>query len=353
MEGIFQKLINTFKNWIKPFFFTKRTGIPILVDNWNQELSKCNSILILRQDRIGDLLVSVPLIRNLRQVLPNAKIYLLLSKRNSVAYACVRNYINKYYVLPKNLLYVIMIVFKLRNSFDLVIDAFDNASVTSSILVRLLKPKFSLGFDKENRSIYSHIVKLPDKGKVHIVERLANMLIPFRANLKEINLCLEYPTNEQNLLPTKNKPRIGINISGSSYSKYWGRTNFCKLIDLIQTNFDFEIFIFSTPKYKKEVDFLRKKLNVQIAPFTKSFDEFANMIATCDYLITPDTSVVHLASAFRIPILAYYHFTDAKFGMPWLPFQTKFQHLTSTSNNFSDITPEQMFESFNQLIYGK
>lgn len=353
MKEIFQKLEKLFKNWIKPLFFIKRTGNPVQVDDWNEELSKCNSILILRQDRIGDLFVSVPLIRNLHQVLPNAKINMLLSKRNSVASACVQYYINRYFVLPKNLLFGVLLVIKLRKKFDLVIDPFDNASVTSSILVRFLKPKFSLGFDKENRSIYSHIVKLPDKGKVHIVERLANMLLPFGLNLKQINLCLEYPKKEQNLLPIKYKPRIGINISGSSNSKYWGRNNFCKLIELIQTNFDFEIFIFSTHKYKNEVELLRKKINVQVAPFTKSFDEFANMIATCDYLITPDTSVVHLASAFRIPVLAFYHFTDAKFGMPWFPFQTKFQYLTSSFNNFSDITPEQMFKFFCQLVYEK
>lgn len=353
MNEIFQKLEKTFKNWITPLFFIKRTGNPQQVDTLNEELSKCNSILILRQDRIGDLLVSIPFIRNLRQTFPNTKIYLLLSKRNSVASACVQNYINNYFVISKNLLFAISLVIKLRKKFDLVIDPFDNASVTSSILVRLLKPKFSLGFDKENRTIYSHIVKLPDKGKVHIVERLAYMLLPFGLNPKEINLCLEYPKKEQNLISTKYKPRIGINISGSSYSKYWEGDKFSKLIQLIQTNFDFEIFIFSTYKYKNEVELIRKKINVQVAPLTKSFDEFANMIATCDYLITPDTSVVHLASAFRIPILVYYHFIDAKFGMPWLPFQTKFQYLTSTSNNFSDITPEQMYNSFYQLVYGE
>ncbi|MGQ9818713.1 MAG: glycosyltransferase family 9 protein [Candidatus Kapaibacteriales bacterium] len=344
-------MLKNFKNFIKPIFFTKSKCKPFLVNEWNEELSQCNSILILRQDRIGDLLVSVPFIRNLRRLLPKAEIYLLLSQRNSVASACVHNYINNFYVLPKNPLFAFFFVIKLRNHFDLVIDLFDNASVTSSILVRFLKSKYSLGFDKENSSLYSHIVRLPDKGQIHIVERLANLLLPFGGKPKQIELDLEYPISEQNLLPPKHKPRLGINISGSSYSKYWGRSNFFQLIKLIQSNFDFDICIFSTPKYKNEIEFFKNKLSVQIAPYTKNFDEFANMIATCDYLITPDTSVVHLASAFKIPILAYYQYLDSKFGIPWFPYQTKFQYLTSSLNYFSDITPEQMFKSFCQLIY--
>lgn len=350
----FLKIIEHFiKELIKRFVFVKRMGNPILLTNFEKEIFNCKSILILRQDRIGDLLVSVPFIRNLRNSIPNADISILLSKRNSVAYSCIRNYINHYYILPRNIFFSLWLIFKLQKKFDLIIDPFDNPSVTSSLLVKTLKPKYSLGFIKENSSVYTHIVELPDKSKFHIVERLANLLIPFGLKPNEVNLYLEYPRFKNNLLPPKSNPRLGINISGSSPLKFWGRNNFLMLMNLILSKFEFEIIIFSTKKYKNELGSFEKIPNVQIAPFTNNFDEFASMIATCDYLITPDTSVVHLASAFKIPVLAFYQYIDPKFGMPWLPYGNKFVYLTSTKNNFIDISPEKMFKSFCNLVDGQ
>lgn len=51
-------------------------------------------ILLLRQDRLGDLLVSTSFIRILRQHLPKAKIDILLSKSNIQAQKCVVKYVD-------------------------------------------------------------------------------------------------------------------------------------------------------------------------------------------------------------------------------------------------------------------
>lgn len=353
MKTFLRKIELQIRKKLKALLFKKKYGRQIKIDNLCDELTKCSSILILRQDRIGDLLVSIPFIRNLRKVLPTSKITILLSKRNLVAISCLRNLIDEIIVLKKNFLFDTIKILKLRKKFDLIIDPFDNASVTSSILIRLLKARYSLGFDKENKEIYTHLVELKDKTQVHIVERIANLLTPFGLNPKNLDLSLEYPITIDHLLPTKIKKRVGINISGSSETKLWGTRNFLKFINLVISKYDFEIVIFSTVKYKKETELIQKTLNIEIAPFTNNFDIFASMISTCDYLITPDTSVVHLASSFKIPTLVFYHFIDPKFGMPWFPYQTKFVYLTSKMDNFTDISPEFAFKSFCQLINDK
>ncbi len=122
------------------------------------------------------------------------------------------------------------------------------------------------------------------------------------------------------------------------------------MIELINSKYSFEIVLFGTSSYKNEISFFSHKQNIQIAPFTKDFDEFVSMVASCDFLITPDTSVVHLASAFKIPVLVFYTFVGEQYGMPWYPINTKFKAIVSKKDSYSDITPEFAFEKFAQLV---
>ena len=60
-------------------------------------------ILLLRQDRLGDLLISTGIIRNLRKIIPKAEIHLLLGTKNYFAKHIVSNYIDKFYLYDKKL----------------------------------------------------------------------------------------------------------------------------------------------------------------------------------------------------------------------------------------------------------
>ncbi len=353
MRKILKSIESNFKALLKGFLFAKnRKTAPKICYQKCGDIATAKKILLLRQDRIGDLLVTTPFLRNLHNAFPETQISILLSERNAVAKSCIKPYCSEIFVLNKSPLKFFKLIKQLRKeNFELVIDLLDNSSVTSSILVRSLKTKFSLGFEKENKNIYTHIVTLPDKSKVHIVERIANLLIPFGLNPSNYDWSLEYPLKKISSLPPKSMVRLGINISGSSRQKFWGVQNFIALINKIKTNFTLEILIFSTKDYLAEIRQIQSETNTSIANFTKDFDEFASLVASCDLLITPDTSVVHLASCFKIPVIVFFHFIDEKFGMPWLPYKTNFSYLISSKNYYSDIEPNKVFDEFYNLYY--
>ncbi|QLH54339.1 MAG: hypothetical protein CH6_3215 [Candidatus Kapaibacterium sp.] len=352
MSNLLKGFENFVKSKLKNFVFQKRSKKnPQIIQSIQNELLNTKNILILRQDRIGDLLVSVPFVRTLREKFPQKRIGILLSHRNIVAKTCIQKYVDDIFVFPRNLFAKVDTILKIRNiGYELVIDLFDNPSFTSSIIIRAIKPKFSLGFDKENRNVYSFVVPLPNKMENHIVERIFHLLLPFGINPQNVNNELEYPLTKENPLPQKKSKRLGIVLAGSSKSKFWGIDNFAKLIELINSKYSFEIVLFGTSSYKNEISFFSHKQNIQIAPFTKDFDEFVSMVASCDFLITPDTSVVHLASAFKIPVLVFYTFVGEQYGMPWYPINTKFKAIVSKKDSYSDITPEFAFEKFAQLV---
>lgn len=332
-------------------FKEKSSKKPKVINGLCDEISKAERILILRQDRIGDLLVSVPFLRSLSNSFPEKQIDILLSYRNIVAKSCIQNYVDNIYAYPRRLFKRVVLLLKLKNqNYDLIIDLFDNPSYTSSFIVQTLKSKISLGFDKENRNVYSHVVSLPDKMENHIVDRICSFLVPFGIDPTKVNKELEYPLTKRNPIPKRNEQRVGIILAGSSKSKFWGVENFSLLVELIHKKFSFEIVFFATESYRNQVSILGANPYVYFAPFTNDFDEFVSMIASCDYLITPDTSAVHLASAFKIPVVVLYTFVDTKFGMPWYPVNTKFRAILSKKDGYSDVTPEIVFYEFFELV---
>ncbi|MGB9770573.1 MAG: glycosyltransferase family 9 protein [Candidatus Kapaibacteriota bacterium] len=352
MNEFLKGLEGKFKFLLKDFIFKKNFPQKVVeVNGICSEVISANKILLLRQDRIGDLLVSVPFLRTLRQYFPTKKIDILLSYRNIVAKSCIQKYIDDIILFPKNPLERIKVIHRIkRRNYELVIDPFDNASFTSSIIINLVKPRFSLGFDKENRNVYSFVVAIPDKMEKHIVERICALLRPFGIEPDKVDKTLEYPSISGNLLPLKNKIRVGVVVAGSSKSKFWGVENLAELINLINQKYDFEIIVFATPNYKNLISFLSTRNNIYVAPFTNDFDAFVAMVSSCDYLITPDTSVVHLASAFKIPVLVFYSFISDKFGMPWFPIYTKFKAIISRRESYSDVSPEFAFQRFVELV---
>ncbi len=351
MQRFLKFIENSVKSVLKNLLYAKKSKrTPTVCKQKSDNIANAKKILLLRHDRMGDLLVTTPFLRILHNELPESQLYILLSTRNVVGKSCIEPYCTGIFIFHKNLWKTITLLKELkRKKFELVIDLLDNPSVTSSIFVRLLKPKFSLGFDKPNKNIYTHIVPLPNKINVHIVERIANLLIPFGLNLHNYNLSLEYPLNKNNSLSPKSGIRLGINVSGSHRQKFWGVTNFTTLISKIKEHFNFEIILFATKEYRFELERIRIATDVNVANFTKDFDEFASMIASCDLLITPDTSVVHLASCFKIPVIVFFHYINPKFGMPWLPYKTKCKYLISSKNFYSDIEPHIVFDEFCNL----
>ncbi len=316
-------------------------------------LNNIKKILVLRQDRLGDVLVSLPFFNLLKTHFkrPDTFIDLLLSSKNSGAKFALVDYVDEIYVLHNDFLKILKLINILKHKkYDLVIDLLDNPSFTSSLLIRLIQPRYSLGFDKENKNIYTHIVPLPKKINTHIVDRILELLKPFGVEAKTDSKFINLNVKNFNLLPPKHNKRIGINLSGSSQEKFWGIHNFIELIKLINEKFDFEIVIFATTKHKDSLKYFKNFRNVYIAPFVNEFEKFASMVKTCDFLVTPDTSVVHLASAFKIPVVALYILENDKFGMPWFPFGTKSVTFVSKKVYFSDISPKDVFDGFLKLF---
>lgn len=322
---------------------TERKEEPIVITEKSEEFKNPKNILLLRQDRIGDVLISIPFVKKLREICPNANIEVVLSHRNFNIGSAINNYTDGVYILKKGIMGYFKLLKQLRsNNYNIVIDMLDNASTTSSILIRYTKSDIKFGFKKKNKKIYTHVVELPDKTKYQITERLNSLLIPFQGtddNNEKITYELsdEIIDEAKRILGNKTKRiRLGINLAGSNKSKNWGTGNYIAFIKMLKSMLpNVEIIAFTTKKNKKQLSEIEASYPDIAAPLVKSFDLFAAMIKTCDVILTPDTSVVHLCSAFDIPCLALFTYSDnTNVGLPWEP-QSKHSKILKISENKS------------------
>ncbi len=360
-DPFLKRLEYRLKNWIDTFLV--REDSPISVNGTENifGLTTDSRVLILRHDRIGDLIVSTPFFRIFRHFYPDICIDVLLSNKNVSAIRAIDSYVNNVFVFEKSIINQFLLLRKLKsNNYDIIIDLFDNPSTTSSFLIKLVNPLYAIGFDKTNRLSYSHLVNLPDKNKVHIVERISKMLSAFGVSPKSNELKLEFRISRIELERAFEKIHVsgkilGINLSGSSRAKFWGNENLISFITQFNMKHkDFSIVLFYTNDYDLEAEEIIQKTIAVKSPKSSSFVQFASYIATCDYLLTPDTSVVHLASAFNIPCVSLHLYTGSTdTGLPWYAFNSPTKYLVTNTDKLSNIEVEKVLSAFEELINDK
>lgn len=344
------------KKLFKNFIFRLWRRNPKLISKPENIFSGSEKILFLRHDRIGDLLISTPVFRAIREKYPEIEIHILLSKYNRQAFGMCSEFLDRSFVLKKRIFSFIGIIQTIRKQqYDLVIDLTDNASTTSTILLGFSKAKNTLGFNKENRSVYNYIVNSPQRSEVHIARRLLMLLLPFNIDINKIDHTPKIKISERIIAEQRSKynvskKSIGIVISGSNDSKFWGFDNINDLLIELVHRTDENILIYQTPQYPNvSENFIENKQIIYLKP-GKSIEEFAALVSLSSLIITPDTAAIHIASALGIPQVAMFKVINKeKYGIPWYPINVDYE-LFEDAEDIRNIEPIRVSKSALKLL---
>jgi ADP-heptose:LPS heptosyltransferase len=314
-------------------------------------------ILLIRMERIGDVLVSVPVLRSLRSRYLDARIDLLVSRANLAVRDAVLPFVNKVWCYDKTVRSALGLLRELRRArYDVVVDLIDNPSATSQLVIRWSGAPAAVGLLHAESGLYTHAAALPDRSRVHPVERLAQLLLPFGIDPKSQSLDLAYPltssdveTAQRILGPASRPLRLGVNLSGRAAGKYWGSANYVAVVHhLMSTDPRFGISVCGSPGDAAEVRRVALATGAQALPPTSSLKEFAALVHQFDLLLTPDTAVVHLAAAWKIPTVALYHSDPAV--APWLPYNTP-HRAVAHPNGIPAIPTDRVIAALEELIH--
>lgn len=292
------------------------------------DISENPRILVLRQDRLGDVLISTPIVRALRQRYPNAQIDALLSDNNMAARRAYEPFVNQFLRYRKSVGGIVSLRSQMRaRTYDVVVDMTDNASSTSSMLVAMSGARFAVGIDKENRGVYTHVVPRVDRNSMHIVDRIVRLLWPFGVDSSMVDKHMAYVISDEERtaamqtlgmkpsatevtlgLPTPTRIRVGVNISGSTLSRRMEAPTISVFIGLVQAKHpQVDFFVFTTPDLRDVQRAVCSSTGAFAVPVSPSFHAYACALSCMHALVTPDTAAVHLAAAWQMPSVVLYH----------------------------------------------
>ena len=303
------------------------------------------SILILRQDRLGDVMMSTFLIGALRERYPKSRIAILLGKNNVSVFPLLPFGCEKF-LYSKHIIADIAEVRKIRREkFDVAIDMTDKASVTASILLAFTGARLNVGIAKENAVIYDIVVPRPSQTEVHITERVAELLRPFGIDPKLVDKRPRLKIAAQ-----RRKGRIGFNVSSRTPDRSAPPKASAEIaLGVLEMGMN-EIVVFSAPHDRergKETVRIANDPRIREAERVNDLTQFANQIATCEYLITVDTSVIQIAASVGIPMLLL--FRPMQDEHPWTPVGVPFEIYTQKPG-LSALEPQPVLTLFNRLL---
>ena len=253
-------------------------------------------ILVVAPQYVGDTILVIPFLRELRKNFPEAIIDVTTKNAGKlVLSACP--YINNIYSKEE-----------LKPNF------YDKAyvlkrSLSAGLLVKKLKIKDTIGFGGQLREFILKKCVRYKKHEKHELEHFSDVLIADGINVTDEHL--EYWTKEEDIQNvqkyfTENKKRALIVTQSSTYVKDWTVDGFKEVIKLLNDN-NYECFIVGTEKEKAFSDQFTEAKNLC---GELKFSEISALISQIDIVFGIDSGFCHMGTAFDKKVVALFGSTS-------------------------------------------
>ncbi len=275
-------------------------------------------ILIIRFSSIGDIVLTTPVIRCAKKQLNGTEVH-FVTKEAFKSVLIHNPNIDKLYTFKED---VSELYDQLKaENYDVLIDLHKN--LRSLRLKQKLKVK-SFSFNKLNIQKFlavklKQINKLPD---IHIVDRYFETIAPIDVTNDSKGLDYFIHENEKvdvaSLLPFNSQKKfIALVVGGSYYTK---KIPLNKLAEICNT-VKLPIIVLGGKEDKPIADELQKQFPQIVNVCGQySINQSASIIEQCEWVITSDTGLMHIASAYDKKIVSVWGNTIPEFGMaPYLP----------------------------------
>ncbi len=314
----------------------------------NYECSSVRTILVLRFDRIGDMVVTTPLFSQLRQIFPTSEISVLCSKSNAPVILHNPHVSNRPVWAPgvaglKTLL-------RIRKRHDLVIDLNHSVIWRDLLIIRLLSPRWAASVFKEGRygvpgrklPIY-RLMPGPDRSPDKRIARKYQHLAEYLGGKETHDFRYEIflPPNQQ---------RDGVQREQERSKLFWvvnqhgGRPQMSIRSDDLRSAIEILLNADSLTRVmwvSSPVNYASVRSNaahwfgenprVLTPEPTDDVMDTVRLLSlqNCLGLVTPDTSLIHFASAFKRPTVIIFANEPELYAQWSPPNETWSQHIFS------------------------
>lgn len=319
-------------------------------------------VLFLRPEKLGDMVISLPVFYNLKKLYPHLEIYTICSPKNI---AVVKNNAN----IEKNFLYTKKITHDLKMlsavrslKVDAVVDMICDDSVTALFLSQYSSPgAWRIGVGKNrHREYYDFNYEYRTGDEAHVVDNTIKLLTAFGIETDDLEKHIP-PTIDDKYFEGAERfiksiqngngdKLIGLNISAGRPTRVWPEEKNIELVNRFLDNHPgYRIVISSDPSERSRAEELADKFDSRVCTFPEGLNllEVSAIISRLELLITPDTSLVHIARAFQVPVVGLYTRFGKNFTL-WKPYNQ--DGGTIVSNNDYNIFDIEVDDVYNEVL---
>lgn len=324
---------------------------------------KAENILLVRTDRIGELILTSPALAAVRKHYPRAKITLIVNPSSAevVEAAPFIDSITKFH--PSQIqgdLFKWLSFFRSikKSRFNLAV--IFNPSKFFNILTFMAGIPVRVGYDRKAGFFLTH--KIRDKKYLcekHEVEYNLDLIgtLGIRSDDKSLYFPLSNSADsaiaeilKENGVEAQDR-LIAVHAATSNPEKKWPPERFAQICDRLSEEFKIKIVLVGGREEHRTSDEVKSKMHNAVLDLTGalSVKEVGSLLKRCSFLISNDSGPVHISAAVGTPAIVF--FGENRPGgssIRWGPYGDG--HLVIGKPKIIDITVEEAYKAIRERI---
>jgi predicted lipopolysaccharide heptosyltransferase III len=286
--------------------------------------TKVNKILLINLAFIGDVLLSTPVSKGLRETYPEAIIDMLvipLTEPIAAGNLCInRVFIYDKHGRHKRLGELWKLIQTLRQEkYDLSLSM--NFAPRGAMLAWAIGAKRRVGYNRQHGGLF--LTDYADSSRDGLCHETANhlkILKPLGITVNDTHLLFQVKEPDRVSMRQKvsfsDRPAIAICPFGSYPKKSWSIAKYAKLLTTLAITTDCYLIGATSDRAGLEKIRDEAKQNIKILAGDLPLAELAAFLEQVKLLITVDTGPMHIAEALNTPIVALFGPTDPRIWGP-------------------------------------
>ena len=334
INRIFQDYMRAKRLKIGKYIWDRKEKAKIVEGDNFLKNNSIKSILFLRYDgKIGDMIVNSLMFREIKKVYPDIRIG-VIARGAAIDIIKDNPNVDKIYEYYKDRKKIKDLALKIKEEkYDLLIDFSEMLRVNQMMLINLCRARINIGLDRKGWELFDLSIESGKdfKWTEHITKRYLAYLIKLGLKKENINISYDIYLKDEKKYEVffneiKESKKLILNPYGASKHKSFSIETLENIITYLKDKDIAIILTYFGDKYK-ELEFLEKKYKyVYIPKKIESILDTAILIKKSDYVISPDTSIVHIASAFNKKMITVYPPKGGKYGVDHLVWAPKSEY---------------------------
>jgi ADP-heptose:LPS heptosyltransferase len=307
------------------------------------EKNKIKKIAVLKGPGIGDVITSIPLLRNLHKNFPKAKIIVF----NEITYGAGKDvlkncpYVDKIENLNHGSIFSMMkTIRKVRNEkFDIIIDSFPSTWKTA-LFCHFSDAKIRMGYDNNNLSFFYNIkIKYKNQNKIDLECDLLEKL-GVKAKDRALELFFNFKKSNRKISQImrehKIKGKLVVIHAGRTEDvvRTWEDSKWAQLADLLIEKYRASVIFIGSEMDSERASRIIGRMRHTAVNLTKtlSLEDTAALINRSNLFLCINGGPMHIAAALKKPLIVLTG--DTKPG--WDPYGKNSYVLRKNTKVFRD-----------------